>query len=90
MLDTKSFMIMAAACGAVLLIGIAGRPLARLLRFCLRAAAGVLGVYLANMVLAAAHIPVAVGLNLFNMLIVGALGLPGFGLLYAISAVKFM
>ncbi len=90
MLDSQNFMIMTAACGAVLLIGIAGRRLGWLIRFCMRAAAGMLGVYLVNLVLSAFQIPLSVGLNLFNMLIVGALGLPGFGLLYAISAVNFM
>ena len=38
--------------------------------------------------LAAVGIGLHAGINLFNMLVVGVLGLPGIGLLYAVLAIK--
>jgi len=55
------------------------RPLGGLVRLLLRSAAGLGGIWLFNHL--GALIGVRVGVNLLTGLTVGALGLPGFGLL---------
>ena len=68
----------AAGAGLVLLL-LLRRPLRALGRLGLRCAAGLAGIWLFNH--AGALIGVEVGVNLASGLTVGALGLPGFGLL---------
>ena len=54
----------------------------------LRAAAGTAGIYCLDLLFTALGIGLHAGINLFNMLVVGVLGLPGIGLLYAVLAIK--
>ncbi len=76
--------VMLFACAAVLLIGALQRKAAFLLRFLVRTVVGAVGIWLANGWLAAAGYGIAVGLNLWNLIVVGSLGIGGFGMLYAI------
>ena len=75
-------------CVLVLLIGLGGRYIRRLFVTVLRAAVGTAGIYCLDLLFAALGIGLHAGINLFNMLVVGVLGFPGLGLLYAVLAVK--
>ncbi len=55
------------------------------INFVLRLAAGAVGIYLLNTILAMASIQTLVGFNMTNVLVVGVLGLPGFALLYGLG-----
>lgn len=90
MLNQESILAIAGVCALVLLIGSAGKQIQRVVSFFLRAVMGALGIYCMDLLLPLLHISVGVGINLFNLLVVGILGLPGFGLLYAVSAVKIL
>ena len=73
---------------ALVLIGLGGRYMRRLAAVALRAAAGTAGIYCLDLLFMALGIGLHAGINLFNMLVVGVLGLPGIGLLYAVLAIK--
>ena len=75
-------------CALVLLIGLGGKYIRRLMTAALRAALGTAGIYCLDLLFATLGIGLHAGINLFNMLVVGILGFPGIGLLYAILAVK--
>lgn len=72
------------ACAAVLLIGVLQRKAAFLLRFLVRALVGGAAIFLADKGLAAIGLGIYVGLSVWNLAIVGCLGIGGLGLLYAI------
>ncbi len=55
------------------------------INFVLRLAAGAVGIYLLNTILAMASIQTLVGFNMTNVLVVGVLGLPGFAMLYGLG-----
>lgn len=84
MRTTIGIGVMLMACAAVLIIGALQRKAAFLLRFLVRAVVGAVGICLANGWLAAAGYGISVGLNVWNLLVVGSLGIGGFGMLYAI------
>lgn len=84
-MDTSTGMILIiAACVLVLIIGVLRRKAAFLLRFFVRMLVGGMAIYITNGCLASVGISVAVGLNIWNLCIVGCLGTGGFGMLYAI------
>lgn len=72
------------ACAAVLLIGVLQRKAAFLLRFLVRALVGAAAIFLADKGLVAIGLGIYVGLSVWNLAIVGCLGIGGLGLLYAI------
>lgn len=67
--------------GLILALALAAlrRPLGALLRLALRTAAGLGALYLLN--LGGGVLGLGLGVNLANALVLGVLGLPGFGLL---------
>ena len=84
-MDTSTGMILIiAACVLVLIIGVLRRKAVFLLRFLVRMLVGGIAIYITNGCLASAGIGVAVGLNIWNLCIIGCLGTGGFGMLYAI------
>ena len=84
-MDTSTGMLLIiAACVLVLVIGVLRRKAAFFLHFLVRMLVGGMAIYLTNGCLASVGIGVAVGLNLWNLCIVGCLGTGGFGMLYAI------
>ncbi len=72
-------------CVAILAISIRKKKMELFINFVLRLFAGAVGIYLINAILGVANIQSTVGLNGINMLVVGALGLPGFVLLYSVG-----
>lgn len=71
--------------GVVLGVAIKRKRMEIFINFVLRLAAGAVGIYLLNTILAMASIQTLVGFNMTNVLVVGVLGLPGFALLYGLG-----
>lgn len=61
-----------------------------IVNFIVRSISGMGIVFLANQVLAAAGVAIAVGLNVITFLTSGILGIPGVFLLYGILAYQFL
>lgn len=80
-----AFGIIVGICCILFLYGKKKKKMDALLNFGLRMAAGTLGIYLVNQILQSVHISVQVGINFYNTLTLGVLGVPGFLLLYGIS-----
>lgn len=71
-------------CAIVLAIGFLRRRAEILLNFLVRMILGAMGIYTANLLLAAVGVECAVGMNPISVLTVGSLGTGGFALLYGI------
>lgn len=79
-------LLLIAAIGAVILgVSIKKKKMDLFINFALRLAAGAVGIYLLNTLLAMANIQAFVGFNPTNVLVVGVLGLPGFAMLYGLG-----
>lgn len=61
-----------------------------LLNFLLRIVMGVIGIYTCNTLLGSLGIAVYAGMNLLNLLIIGILGVSGFGLVFAVAAFSIL
>lgn len=55
------------------------------LNFFLRMVMGVIGIYVCNTLLGNLGAAIYVGINVVNLLIIGTLGISGFGLVFAIA-----
>lgn len=79
----KYFLLGIIAVGSVIfIISLVRHKSEAFLNFVLRIVTGVLGIYCVNTILDNQGIVAAVGMNGFNLLTVGVLGLPGFLLIY--------
>lgn len=84
-MDTKIGIGVILVVGAlVLVIGLLQRKASFLLRFLVRMVVGGAAIYFTNMCLASMGIALSVALNVFTLITVGALGIGGYGMLYAI------
>lgn len=72
-------------CAAIFAYSMWKKKMEIFVNFILRLFAGAVGIYLINAILGFSNIQSTVGLNGFNMLVVGVLGLPGFVLLYSVG-----
>lgn len=88
--ESKIFIIIIIVSLVLLLISFIKQRFDLIVNFALRIAAGLLAIYIINIVLQSFSIDVAVGLNALTALTVGLLGLPGFLLLYALSVYFFI
>lgn len=61
-----------------------------LLDILLRAVGGMIGIYLCNTLFSSLGIAFYVGINLVNLLIIGMLGISGFGLVFAVAAFSLL
>ena len=57
-----------------------------LLNYLLRMAGGILGIVVVNLFLKTIGLTLNIGLNAYNLLVLGTLGTPGFLLLYGVGA----
>lgn len=57
-----------------------------IINFLLRIVIGVIGIYTCNTLLGNLGVAIYVGINVVNLLIIGILGISGFGLILAIAA----
>ena len=84
--ESKVFIVIIIISVVLLLISFIKQRFDLIVNFALRIVAGLLGIYILNIVLGNFSIDMTVGLNGLTALTVGLLGLPGFVLLYALSA----
>lgn len=82
--------IIAAACGAVLLIGVMKQRMEWLLNIAMRSILGTIVMYFVNYVLKTAGIILGIGINPVTVLTCGILGFPGILGLYALGIYKFL
>ncbi|MDO5518918.1 MAG: pro-sigmaK processing inhibitor BofA family protein [bacterium] len=85
-MDKFVWIIIAVLCGITLVISLYEKKMEKFLNLMLRLIAGAVGIYLINTILVTMKIVSLVGLNPLNILVIGVLGLPGFALLYGLSA----
>jgi len=85
-----SMQILGGVCGVVLLMILMKKKMQFLLEFLLRGSVGAVLILWANSFLAGQEIAVTVGLNFWSLLTCATLGIPGVGLLFAISALVIL
>lgn len=88
--EKTGVMIIAIACGIVLLITVMRKKAQFILNFLVRMVFGAIMIFFINDVLEKQGIDVSVGLNAVSLLTAGTLGFPGVALLYGIIATKFL
>lgn len=88
--EKTGVMIIAIACGIVLLITVMRKKAQFILNFLVRMVFGAIVIFFVNDVLEKQGIDVSVGLNAVSLLTAGTLGFPGVALLYGIIATKFL
>ena len=88
--EKTGVMIIAIACGIVLLITVMRIKAQFILNFLVRMVFGAIVIFFVNDVLEKQGIDVSVGLNAVSLLTAGTLGFPGVALLYGIIATKFL
>lgn len=84
------YVVIAMACGIVLLLLLFRTKARFVLNFLVRAVLGVMLILFANNFLQKLGISLEIGVNAVTFLTAGSLGFPGVALLYAIEAVKFL
>ena len=80
-----SIVLLVLVFGTLVGIGIRKKNSEIYLNFAMRIFVGVVAIYLLNSILQAFHINLEVGVNGVSSLVLGALGLPGFLILYGVS-----
>ncbi len=83
-------LLIAAACGIVLLIGAVRRKVEWVLNVAMRSILGTVAMYFVNSALASAGISLGVGINAVTVLTSGILGLPGLIALYGIGIYQLL
>ena len=83
-------LLIAAACGLVLLIGAVRSKAEWLLNVVLRSILGTVAMYFVNSSLASVGISLGVGINAVTILTSGILGLPGLMALYGLGLYKML
>lgn len=83
-------LLIAAACGIVLLIGIVRGKMEWLLNVALRGILGTVVMYFVNSTLASVGISLGVGINAVTVLTSGVLGLPGLVALYGLGIYQLL
>lgn len=83
-------LLIVAACGVVLLIGLIRKKTEWLLNVTLRSILGTVAMYFMNSALAAAGISLGVGINSVTILTSGILGLPGLVAIYGLGIYKIL
>ena len=83
-------LLIAAACGLVLLIGAVRSKAEWLLNIVLRSILGTVAMYFVNSSLASVGISLGVGINAVTILTSGILGLPGLMALYGLGIYKML
>lgn len=90
MKNETEILLIAAACGLVLLIGAMRGKMEWLLNVVLRSILGTVAMYFVNSVLATLGISLGVGINVVTILTSGILGLPGLVALYGLGVYRLL
>lgn len=88
--NETGILLIAAACGLVLLIGAMRGKIEWLLNVVLRSILGTVAMYFVNSVLATLGISLGVGINVVTILTSGILGLPGLVALYGLGVYRLL
>lgn len=88
--NETGILLIAAACGLVLLIGAMRGKMEWLLNVVLRSILGTVAMYFVNSVLATMGISLGVGINAVTILTSGILGLPGLVALYGLGVYRLL
>lgn len=83
-------IIIAVACGVVLVIGMFRQRAEWLLNITMRGILGTMAMYFVNSTLASAGISLGIGINAVTVLTCGILGFPGFLALYGLGIYRFL
>ena len=86
----RGILVIAAACGVVLLIGAVRNKMEWLLNIVMRSILGTIAMYFVNSTLATAGISLGVGINAVTVLTSGILGLPGLVALYGLGIYQLL
>jgi SigmaK-factor processing regulatory protein BofA len=86
----QAFIFILVVCAIVLIIVFAKNKVEMFVNIVLRMVFGVVSLHLLNTLFVSQGIDVLVGVNLGTILTIGALGAPGFVLLYAIAFFNFL
>lgn len=85
-----SMQILGGVCGLVLFLVLMKKKMQFFLGFLLHGSVGAMLILWGNSLLAGQGIAVMVGLNIWSLLTCATLGIPGVGLLFAISALVIL
>lgn len=85
MTEPQIYLIISLCCIAIITITIFTKRRDLVVRFFLRCLMGICGIYIMNYILELFAIDLAIGLNLCNALIIGLLGISGYGALYLLG-----
>jgi inhibitor of the pro-sigma K processing machinery len=84
-MESKIFIVIIIVCVILLVIGLIKRRMDLLVNFGLRVFAGLVGIYIVNMLLDGIGLTLGVGTNGLTALTIGSLGIPGFLLVYGVA-----
>ncbi|WP_313133977.1 pro-sigmaK processing inhibitor BofA family protein [Anaerocolumna sp.] len=84
-MESKIFIVIIIICLVLLAIGLIKRRMDLLVNFGLRVFAGLVGIYIVNMLLDGLGLSLGVGTNGLTALTIGGLGIPGFLLVYGVA-----
>ncbi|GAA4654770.1 hypothetical protein GCM10023142_19080 [Anaerocolumna aminovalerica] len=84
-MESKIFIVIIIICLILLAIGLIKRRMDLLVNFGLRVFAGLVGIYIVNMILDGLGLALGVGTNGLTALTIGSLGIPGFLLVYGVA-----
>jgi inhibitor of the pro-sigma K processing machinery len=84
-MESKIFIVIIIICLVLLAIGLIKRRMDLLVNFGLRVFAGLVGIYIVNMLLDGLGLSLGVGTNGLTALTIGSLGIPGFLLVYGVA-----
>ncbi len=84
-MESKIFVVIIIICLILLAIGLIKRRMDLLVNFGLRVFAGLVGIYIVNMILDGLGLALGVGTNGLTALTIGSLGIPGFLLVYGVA-----
>ncbi len=84
-MESKIFIVIIIVCLILLAIGLIKKRMDLLVNFGLRVFAGLVGIYIVNMLLDGLGLTLGVGTNGLTALTIGSLGIPGFLLVYGVA-----
>jgi len=84
-MESKIFIVIIIICLILLAIGLIKKRMDLLVNFGLRVFAGLVGIYIVNMLLDGLGLSLGVGTNGLTALTIGSLGIPGFLLVYGVA-----
>lgn len=89
-MESMIFIVIIAICIGLLIFGFIKHNYEAVINFILRIFAGLAAICVINVLLGLIHIDLSAGVNEYNALILGLLGIPGFLLVYGIALYYYL